>query len=75
MSKKKAEGLKYVMPLWVLCVCRQDTENGFFMAVNKQVQKACMLIRADPKLAGGYNAIGFSQGSQFLYVDPPIHPL
>lgn len=44
----------------------QDTENGFFMNVNDQVAMACQKIGQDPKLSNGYNAIGFSQGSQFL---------
>lgn len=29
---------------------------------------ACDKIRADPKLENGFNAIGFSQGGQFLLV-------
>lgn len=44
----------------------QDIENGFFMSPNKQVEIACRAIKNDPKLSGGFNAIGFSQGSQFL---------
>lgn len=36
------------------------------MNVNLQVEDACKQIAADPKLASGYNAIGFSQGAQFL---------
>lgn len=46
----------------------QDTRNGYFMNVNKQVQTVCSQVAADPMLADGYNAIGFSQGAQFLYV-------
>uniref|UniRef100_A0A146L3N2 Palmitoyl-protein thioesterase 1 n=1 Tax=Lygus hesperus TaxID=30085 RepID=A0A146L3N2_LYGHE len=44
----------------------EDTMNGFFMNANKQVEEACRLIRSDSRLQGGYNAIGFSQGGQFL---------
>uniref|UniRef100_A0A0K8SM21 Palmitoyl-protein thioesterase 1 n=1 Tax=Lygus hesperus TaxID=30085 RepID=A0A0K8SM21_LYGHE len=44
----------------------EDTMNGFFMNANKQVEEACRLIRTDSRLQGGYNAIGFSQGGQFL---------
>ncbi|KAG7500801.1 palmitoyl-protein thioesterase 1 [Solea senegalensis] len=44
----------------------QDTENGFFMDVNKQVSMVCSQLAQDPKLKGGYNAMGFSQGAQFL---------
>jgi palmitoyl-protein thioesterase len=38
-------------------------------------------VKADPKLQNGFNAVGFSQGSQFLraYVercnDPPVYNL
>ena len=31
-------------------------------------QIACEIIENDPKLQDGFNAIGFSQGSQFLLV-------
>lgn len=46
----------------------QDTENGFFSDVNEQVSMVCNQLAQDPKLKGGYNAMGFSQGAQFLYV-------
>jgi len=36
------------------------------MNANLQVKDACEQIAADPILANGYNAIGFSQGAQFL---------
>lgn len=42
------------------CCCSGD--------VNQQVAKACERIRVTPELAQGYNAIGFSQGGQFLRV-------
>ena len=44
----------------------QDTLNGVFKNTNDQVEMACRLIQDDPKLQQGYNAIGFSQGGQFL---------
>ena len=44
----------------------EDVTNGFFMEVNKQVEMACSIIGNDSKLSGGYNAMGFSQGGQFL---------
>ncbi|XP_039283760.1 palmitoyl-protein thioesterase 1 [Nilaparvata lugens] len=44
----------------------EDTLNGYFKNVNEQVEEACQQIRNDPRLSSGYNAIGFSQGSQFL---------
>lgn len=43
-----------------------DTLNGFFMPIPQQISLACDKIRDDPKLAGGFNAMGFSQGGQFL---------
>lgn len=50
----------------------QDTENGFFSDVNEQVSMVCNQLALDPKLKGGYNAMGFSQGAQFLYVTPVL---
>uniref|UniRef100_D2SNX5 Palmitoyl-protein thioesterase 1 n=1 Tax=Heliothis virescens TaxID=7102 RepID=D2SNX5_HELVI len=44
----------------------EDLENGYFMNPNKQVEYVCGQLAADPKLKDGFNAIGFSQGSQFL---------
>lgn len=41
-------------------------ENSFFMNANDQVREVCRQLAADPHLKGGYNAIGFSQGGQFL---------
>merc|ERR1719400_1941042 len=43
-----------------------DTESGFFRDTNRQVREVCEKIQSDPELAGGYNAIGFSQGGQLL---------
>lgn len=41
-----------------------DNYNLFFF---RQVQDACAQVKADPNLANRtFNAIGFSQGSQFL---------
>lgn len=38
------------------------------MDVNEQVSSVCDQLSQDPKLKGGYNAMGVSQGSQFLLV-------
>merc|ERR1712130_459423 len=43
-----------------------DTESGFFRDTNRQIREVCEMIAEDAELAGGYNAIGFSQGGQFL---------
>lgn len=59
--------------LWTFPVpLLQDTENGFFMDVNEQVAMVCGQLAQNPKLKGGYNAMGFSQGAQFLYVTPTL---
>ena len=36
------------------------------MNVNDQIDQACEKINNDPNLKAGYNAIGMSQGGQFL---------
>uniref|UniRef100_A0A1A9X5G3 Palmitoyl-protein thioesterase 1 n=1 Tax=Glossina brevipalpis TaxID=37001 RepID=A0A1A9X5G3_9MUSC len=43
-----------------------DYESGFFIHPNKQVEYVCQQLAKDKKLSKGYNAIGFSQGGQFL---------
>merc|ERR1712168_1000902 len=43
-----------------------DTESGFFRDTNRQVSEGCEMMVNDPELQDGYNAIGFSQGGQFL---------
>lgn len=68
----------YVNSLEIGDNIEQDTLNGFFMNANDQVDIAYNQIKSDPKLANGYNAMGFSQGGQFLralaqrYPDPPM---
>ncbi|QDZ22486.1 palmitoyl protein thioesterase [Chloropicon primus] len=44
----------------------EDRDAGFFGNVNDQVAKVCEIIASDARLSKGYNAIGFSQGGQFL---------
>lgn len=56
----------YVLSLEIGKDVVDDEENGFFMNVNKQVTMVCAQLAADPKLANGYHAVGFSQGGQFL---------
>jgi len=43
-----------------------DMESGFFRDTNRQVSEVCEMMANDPELQDGYNAIGFSQGGQFL---------
>ncbi|XP_049874313.1 palmitoyl-protein thioesterase 1 [Pectinophora gossypiella] len=44
----------------------EDFENGYFMNPNKQIDMACEMLKNDTKLQNGFNAIGFSQGCQFI---------
>lgn len=43
-----------------------DYESGFFIHPNTQIEYACKELAKDERLKKGYNAIGFSQGGQFL---------
>jgi len=56
----------YVLSLEIGKNVIQDMEDSFFMNVNQQVTEVCNQLANDPKLKDGYNAIGFSQGGQFL---------
>jgi len=43
-----------------------DELEGFISNANDQISFVCETIANDPNLANGFNAIGFSQGSQLL---------
>lgn len=67
--KKMVEGKipgVYVRSLMIGSNVLEDTENGFLMNANTQVDIVCKKLASDEKLQGGYNAMGFSQGGQFL---------
>lgn len=71
----------YVLSIMIGNNVAEDTENGFLMNVNDQIDQACEKINSDPNLKAGYNAIGMSQGGQFLRAlaqrcpFPPMHNL
>ncbi|KAJ8716003.1 hypothetical protein PYW08_013288 [Mythimna loreyi] len=44
----------------------EDLENGYFLNPNTQVEEVCNYLAEEPNLKDGFNAIGFSQGSQFM---------
>jgi palmitoyl-protein thioesterase len=44
----------------------EDTENGILIHPNDQISEVCYEIMGDENLKGGFHAIGFSQGAQFL---------
>jgi len=56
----------------------KDTNNGFFMTMDKNVDVFAAAIKKDPKLANGFNCAGFSQGNSLCrgyiqkYNDPPV---
>ncbi|KAF9914801.1 hypothetical protein BX616_007538, partial [Lobosporangium transversale] len=58
-----------------------DQRAGFFGNVNLQIEQVCRQLKDLPDLKDGFNAVGFSQGGQFLraYIqrcnDPPVHNL
>ncbi|XP_068965810.1 palmitoyl-protein thioesterase 1 [Bombus flavifrons] len=44
----------------------EDVENSYFGNINEQIQEVCQQLLKNERLKNGYNAIGFSQGAQFL---------
>ncbi|KAL6430982.1 hypothetical protein ACFW04_007031 [Cataglyphis niger] len=44
----------------------EDVENSYFGNINEQIKHVCEQLSQDTRLQNGYNAIGFSQGAQFL---------
>jgi len=65
MLEQQITGI-YVRSLKIGASIWDDELSGFFKNVNDQVSLVCQQLASDPKLADGYNAIGFSQGAQFL---------
>jgi len=55
-----------------------DTNNGFFMTMNDNVDVWAAAIKNNTELANGFNAVGFSQGNSVIrgyiqkYNDPPV---
>merc|ERR1712014_467282 len=53
--------------------------DGFLENMDRSVDVFAAKIRADPKLKGGFNAAGFSQGNSLIrgyihkYNDPPVN--
>jgi len=56
----------------------EDQSNGFLMTMDDQVDQFARVVQADKQLAGGFNAIGFSQGNTVIrgYIhrhnNPPV---
>jgi len=56
----------YVLSIKIGSDLVEDVKSGYFVHPDKQLEEVCDLIKNDTKLQNGFNAIGFSQGSQFL---------
>jgi len=56
----------YVKSLMVGPNIGVDETSGFLGDANNIITQMCLKIAEDPELQDGYNAIGFSQGAQFL---------
>ena len=65
MVEKEVPGI-YVNSIQIGADSREDTLNGFFKNVNDQITEVCASLSVDPELQNGFNAMGFSQGGQFL---------
>ncbi|XP_050079485.1 palmitoyl-protein thioesterase 1 [Anopheles maculipalpis] len=44
----------------------EDFKSGYLVHPNQQIEMVCAELSKDAKLNNGFNAIGFSQGGQFL---------
>jgi len=57
----------------------EDTQNGYFLNMNANVDIFAKAIRDDPNLQDGFHAIGFSQGNNVIrgymtrYNEPTVH--
>ncbi|KAG7162577.1 Palmitoyl-protein thioesterase 1-like [Homarus americanus] len=71
----------YVRSLMIGSNIIADEEHGYFGNVNDQVEEVCNKLANDTELQGGYHAMGFSQGGQFLRAvaqrcpEPAMHNL
>ncbi|KAL7274686.1 hypothetical protein RUND412_002408 [Rhizina undulata] len=71
----------YVHPIYIDADLSADRSASFFGLVDDQLSTVCAQLSSIPELATGFNAVGFSQGGQFLrgYVErcnsPPVKTL
>lgn len=63
---ERSTGGAFVYSVEVGASVAADTENGFVGNVHEQVAGVCEKIGAEPRLAGGFHAVGFSQGGLFV---------
>lgn len=71
----------FVHAVMVGANAKQDRIHSFLDSIDRQIVEVAEQLAAVPELQDGFNAIGFSQGGQFLraYVQrfnaPPVHNL
>ena len=58
--RSKVPGI-YIHSIQIGSDTKEDIVNGFFKNANDQITMACQMLTEDPKLSGGFNAMGFSQ--------------
>ncbi|KAK8375985.1 hypothetical protein O3P69_008602 [Scylla paramamosain] len=71
MVEERIPGI-YVRSLMIGDNIIADEEHGYFGNVNSQVEEVCQKLASDPELQGGYHAMGFSQGGQFLWIQDSL---
>jgi len=81
--KSITEGISNKTGTYATCIptgdnVASDTINGFLKTMDSSIDYWAEKIRADPKLANGFNCVGFSQGNSQCrgyiqrYNDPPV---
>ncbi|RPA82095.1 palmitoyl-protein thioesterase precursor [Ascobolus immersus RN42] len=71
----------FVYPIRLSSDPNTDRQLSYFGRVDSQIHDVCEQLSSIPELSQGFNALGFSQGGQFLrgYIErcnfPPVHTL
>lgn len=71
----------YIKSVFINSNSNRDRYSSFFGNVNSQIEEVCEQIASDSELKDGFDAMGFSQGGQFLrgYIErcnnPPVRNL
>jgi palmitoyl-protein thioesterase len=69
----------YVLNVQIGDTSIEDIMNGFFMNLDDQVDYFADVVKSDPNLVNGFNAVGYSQGNLVIrgyiekYNDPPLY--
>lgn len=64
--KKSLGSNTYVKSIQIGQNSYRDLRSGYFEHPDEQIADVCSQIASEAILQNGYNAIGFSQGAQFL---------